>query len=270
MPRPISPTTAQRIHATLRAALNAAVKADELPRNVAVSAVVPRGTRPRVRPWTAEQLGEFLDAIADERLYALYHLAAFTGLRRGEVCGLSWDDVDLDRSRLTVRWQHATVGYRVVRSKPKTRDSEEVTIDLDDGTVAVLKAWRTQQRKERLKWGPVWDNPFNLVFTKANGDEYHPDYVYDTFVRLTRRVGLRPIPLHHLRHGAASLQIEAGVDIAVISKRLRHSTIALLMTSDTYGHLIGRAGKQAAEAAAALVPRNKTGNKQAGDDPQDP
>jgi integrase len=78
---------------------------------------------------------------------------------------------------------------------------------------------------------------------------------YKTFVRLVRQTGLRVVPLHHLRHGSASLQLSAGVEIAIVSKRMGHSKIDL--TSDTYGHLIGKAGKNAAEAAAALVPRRK-------------
>ena len=93
------------------------------------------------------------------------------------------------------------------------------------------------------------------MFTREDGRPLDPDWVYKEFVRLVRRAGLRRLPLHHLRHGSASLQLAAGVDIAIVSKRLGHSKIDL--TSDTYGHLIGKAGKQAAEASAALVPRRR-------------
>ena len=87
VPRPFGPATARRVHGTLRAALNAAVRAQEVPRNVASLADLPREIRRRVRPWTPEQLGGWLDSILAERLYPLYHLAAFSGLRRGELCG---------------------------------------------------------------------------------------------------------------------------------------------------------------------------------------
>jgi integrase len=265
VPRPFGPATAERVHATLRAALNAAVRAEEVTRNVAVHAEKPRVERGKVKPWEPEQLGEWLDSIASQRLYALYHLGAFAGMRRGELCGLGWDDVDLARSRLTVRWQITGVSYRKARAakkkgqptryrtRPKTSDGEARIMDLDDLTVKVLKAWRKQQRTERLAWGPDWANPDDLVFTRENGAPLDPDWVYKTFVRLVDRAGLPLVPLHHLRHGSASLQLSAGVEIAIVSKRMGHSKIDL--TSDTYGHLIGKAGKQAADAAAALVPR---------------
>ena len=114
-----------------------------------------------------------------------------------------------------------------------------------------------QQASERLAWGPSYENRDDLVFTRENGAPLDPDQVYKRFVRLVGRSGLPMIPLHHLRHVSASLQLAAGVDIAVVSKRLGHSKIDL--TSDTYGHLIGAAGKNAAEAAAALVPRRQAG-----------
>jgi integrase len=139
--------------------------------------------------------------------------------------------------------------------RPKIRDSEERTVDLDDITVLVLRHWRKRQAEERLALGPAYRNTENLVSTRADGTPLAPDYVTVTFDRLVWRAGLHKVPLHHLRHGSASLQIEAGVDIAVISKRLGHSKIDL--TSDTYGHLIGKVGRYAAQAAAALVPRQR-------------
>jgi integrase len=268
VPRPFGAATAQRVHATLRAALNAAVRTEEVSRNVAVFAETPRVMRMKVRPWEPEQLGAWLDAIADERLYALYHLGAFAGLRRGELCGLSWDDVDLDAERLVVWSQITGPSYRKARAaekrgqpgkyltRIKTSDGEARIVDLDTLTTDVLKLWRRKQIAERLAWGPAWSNPDNLVFTRANGRPLDPDWVYKNFIRLVRAAGHRLVPLHHLRHGSASLQLSAGVDIAVVSKRLGHSKIDL--TSETYGHLIGKAGKNAAEAAAALVPRHKT------------
>lgn len=269
VPRPFSASTALRVHSTLRSALNAAVRAQEIPRNVATLAELPRETRRRVKPWTPEQLGGWLDAIAGERLYPLFHLAAYTGMRRGELCGLSWDDIDLDAGQVTIAWQITDLGYRKARAaekdgnripyrvRPKTADGEDRTIDIDAGTIAVLKAWRLQQVKERLKLGRAYRDRDNLVFTREDGLPLDPQLAYTTFKRLIRRHELPEVPLHHLRHGAASIQIEAGIDIAVISKRLGHSRISL--TSDTYGHLIGTVGRTAAEAAAAVVPRRHVG-----------
>jgi len=252
IPRPFSPGTAQRVRATLRSALNAALRAGEVSRNVAALAEVPSAKRPRVKIWDPDHLAIFLDATAaeGERLYPMLHLAAFAGLRRGELCGLRWQDVDLDARLVDVAWQRTTARHRVVESMPKTEGSESV-VDIDEGTAEVLRMWRKQQREERLAAGPAWQET-GLVFTREDGSGWHPDYITHRFGKLVARHGLPKISLHKLRHLAASLQIAAGVDIAIVSKRLRHSSIKI--TNDTYGHLIGTVGRDAAEAAAALVP----------------
>lgn len=258
VPRPFGPTTATRVRATLSSALAAALEQGEVTRNVAAQTRQRKGrkhTRPRPKIWAPEQLGAFLDALEDagERLYPLIHLCAFAGLRRGEACGLKWSAVDLDAATVTVDWQRSTAGYRIVEGKPKTDESES-TVDIDADTVKVLRAWRKVQVAERLQWGAAWHDT-GLVFTREDGTGYHPDGVSKRFTRLVARHGLPPSHLHALRHTAASLQLAAGVDIAIVSKRLRHSSIKL--TADTYSHLIGKAGKDAAERARASVPRRR-------------
>nr|WP_221378387.1 tyrosine-type recombinase/integrase [Actinoplanes polyasparticus] len=269
VPRPFGPATANRAHATLRAALNAAMRMAGLPRNVAVLADKPTERRRKVRPWTPEQLGSWLDAIEEHPLYPLFHLSSFAGLRRGELCGLGWDEVDLNAGRLVPEWQITAKSYLTARrankeghkisyrTRLKTGDSEATPLDLDAVTVEVLRNWRREQTRQRLKMGRAYRNDENLVFTRADGSPHDPTQVTKIFKRLIRQPGLRNVPLHNLRHMAASIQIEAGVDISVVSKRMRHSKIGL--TSDTYGHLIGSVGKAAAEAAAAIVPRRQAG-----------
>jgi integrase len=116
--------------------------------------------RPKVKVWTADNLGAFLDAIEGQRLYAMYHVAPFAGMRRGELCGISRDDVDLDAGRIIVRWQITATNYREARraekrggpgryrSKPKTPAGEARPVDLDADWVKALAAWRAQQQKE--------------------------------------------------------------------------------------------------------------------------
>lgn len=205
--------------------------------------------------WQPDDLAKFLDWMEDngERFYPLIYVCAFVGLRRGEACGLKWSAVDLKAGTITVDWQRTTAGYEVIEGKPKTDESVS-TVDLDDATIAVLKAWKKAQLVERMAWGQLWTDT-GLVFTREDGTGWHPDYVTKRFARLVRKFGLPHITLHSTRHTAASLQIAAGVDIAIVSKRMRHSSIGL--TSDTYGHLVGTAGKKAAEAASALVPRRR-------------
>jgi integrase len=161
---PLAPATLQRIRATLRRALNAAVRERVLPRNPALGLILPSsrrarpivwsntrveawrqsGWRPAVGVWTIAQLAEFLDGVENDPLYALWHLAALTGLRRGELIGLRWIDVDLDAHELTVSRQRVEVVGHVIDSTPKTEASCR-SIALDDGTAEVLAQQRLSE-----------------------------------------------------------------------------------------------------------------------------
>jgi integrase len=271
VPRPLGPLTMRRIHNVLSGALKSAVKGGLIPRNPAPDAELPDAVQPKVKVWTAEQLGKFLDAIEGQRLYAMYHLAAFAGMRRGELCGLSWDDVDLDAGRIIVRWQITDKHYREARraekrdelgsyrTKPKTRAGEDRVVDLDADSVKALVAWHAQQQKEAEDWGTSYiniaddDGPYNLVFTRENGAPLDPGLTYSTFVGLVKDAGLSHLKLHGLRHINISLQLDAGVSETVIAMRVGHTSPALIRS--TYGHLIGTVGQRAAEATASLVPR---------------
>jgi integrase len=270
VPRPLSPQTMRRIHNTLSGALRSATRAGLIPRNPAPDAELPKLVRSKINVWTAQQLGAFLDAIEGQRLYPLYHLAAFAGLRRGELCGLSWDDIDLDTGQVTVRWQITQRSYDLAqkaekegraatyRTRPKTPAGEDRIIDLDAATVNVLRQWQRTQLLERLEWGPAYARLINdhceLVFTSEDGQPLDPGRTYRTFITLIRRAGLSHLKLHGLRHLNVSLQLEAGVSETIIAMRIGHTSPALIRS--TYGHLIGTVGRRAAEATAALVPRN--------------
>jgi hypothetical protein len=119
-----------------------------------------------VKVWEPEQLGELHDAIAadNDRLHPLFHLAAFAGLRRGELCGLRWQDVDLDKRIIDVTWHRTTAGHRVIESTPKTECAES-RVDIDQRTAELLKRHRKNQIEERLAWGPAWHDT-GLVFTR--------------------------------------------------------------------------------------------------------
>jgi integrase len=193
----------------------------------------------------------FLDAAEQDQLYPLFHLIAHRGLRRGEACGVSWTDVDLDAARLTVRAQLVQVGWEVMEGAPKS-DAGERTIALDAGTVAVLRTHRRRQLAARLAWGPAWADS-GRVFTREDGSALHPATVTERFHALSVAAKLPPIRLHDLRHGAASLMLAAGVAPKVVQETLGHSTVG--PTLDTYNSVYTEVATEAAEAAAALVPR---------------
>jgi integrase len=256
--------TARRVHATLRSSLATAQKRRLVPFNAAKDVELPSVPRPKVRPWEPADLGAFLDAVAADRLGAYFELDAASGLRRGEALGLGWPDVELERGRLIVRQQIAQLpGMQdcqqcgrqhrgLIFAPVKTESGEERIVDLDSTTVGLLIEHRLRQDAERAEWGEAY-NDHSLVFAQEDGNPLPPNRVSSHFASLVKKSGLRRVRLHDLRHGRASLLLASGTDIAIVSKLLGHSSIAI--TSDTYSHLLEGVGKQAAERAAALVPR---------------
>lgn len=276
--RIVGPATMHRIHATLRKALNDAIRRQRLiDTNPALFVELPTAKPPKALIWTDERVarwrstghipspvmvwtpahtGAFLDhtASVNDRLYALYHLIAFTGLRRGEACGLHWDDIDLNTKTLTVRWQIVQHGWATAVDTPKT-DGSDATIPLDTTTITALRAHRSRQNRERLAAGPAWTHtPF--VFTTPTGNRLHPADITNHFHHLTHQANLPPIRLHDLRHGTATLALAAGADMKTVQTLLRHSTYT--MTANTYTHVLPDLAHQTAEATAAIVPRHHT------------
>jgi integrase len=263
----LSAGTVIRIHATLRAALNAALRRGLIEWNPAREVEPPRrhrpravvwtedliahwkatGERPSVAVWTATQTAVFLAAIADDRLYAAYHLIALRGLRRGEAAGLRWCDLDLERGLCFITHQVQRRGGEILQGAPKTPTSVRA-VALDRTTVKALKAHRLRQEAECRVRGVVASG---YVFTRVDGQPLAPEYLYRRFVKHVDEHGLPPIRLHDLRHGAASLALEAGVDLKVVSDQLGHSSIVL--TADTYVSVLPALAMQAAEKTARLV-----------------
>ena len=205
---------------------------------------------PAVAVWTAELTAAFLDHAASDPLYALYHLIAFRGLRRGEAVGLRWADVSLEHHQLWVRSQIRSLGYRTAVSEPKA--GSEGLVALDSITVEVLRAHRDAQSLA-VHISGLGAAP-SLVFTAPDWSALHPELVTRHFRCWSgRQAGLPPIRLHDLRHGAARLALAGGADLKVASQMLRHSSITI--TADTYTSVLLEVARRAAEAAAALVSR---------------
>lgn len=243
--------TVRYIHTTIRKALSDAVDAGILATNPADRAKPPR-IRPtpasELRTWTADQLAQFLDTTRKHRLAAAWRLAAMTGMRRGEILGLRWADVDLDAGRLAVRRTLISVAYRIQHSTPKTHQAR--TIDLDSQTITQLRNHQARQQAEREHWGIEYQDQ-GLVFARENGTPIHPDGFTQTFTNLVARIGLPRIRLHDLRHTHATLALQAGVPIKVVSERLGHQDPAFTLRQ--YTHAIPGMQAQAAAQIAQLV-----------------
>jgi len=253
----LSPRTVRYIHTVIRKALSDAVRWGLLERNPADLADPPRRNTERQRrmmkTWSSEQLAQFLDHASTDRLYPAWHLAATTGMRRGEVLGLRWSDLELPTGTLAVRQTYVSIDGSAQISSPKTSKSRR-SVDVDDDTVSVLAQWEAAQNEERRQWGAAWDE-HGLVFTRENGSPIPPDGFTKRFRQLAEQAGLPILRLHDLRHTHASLLLQAGVNPKVVSERLGHHSTAF--TLDVYSHTIPGMQASAAEQVADAIRQHR-------------
>jgi integrase len=243
--------TVHNIHMLLHRVLDDAVRDSIIARNPADRAhALPRHRTAGRRVWTAAQTSAFLDSVRGGRLFALWRLAATTGIRRGEFLALRWEDVDLDHGWLTVRRARVRCADgRLGYGPPKTRAGLR-RIDLDTETLVALREQRRRQLEERLAYGPSWPDD-DLIFCREDGQPLDPDGVTGAFDRLARRAGLPKIVLHDLRHGAASMLLAAGVNPKVVQERLGPASIQI--TLDLYSHVMAGLQADASAKLAALL-----------------
>jgi integrase len=249
----LSPRSVRYVHTVLQKALGDAVRKGELARNVATMASPPsaKSTRaPEMAWWTPEQLRTFLDLTAGEAIGPLFRVAAMTGMRRGEVCGLRWSDVDLELGRIEVRQQLLALRGELMFSERTKTDHGRRRIDLDPATVTVLKAQKRRVTENRLLVGEGYRD-HGLVFANPDGTPLDPESVAKTFDRRVAKSGLPRVRFHDLRHTHVAHLIAAGEQPLLIARRLGHASSSFTM--DRYGHLFEDAGSQAATAVAAMV-----------------
>jgi len=199
----LSPRTERYTHAILHRALRDAVRWGRLARNPADLADPPRANTPEMRVWTRVELARFLSHARSDRLYAAWLLLATTGLRRGELLGLRWADVDLGASRASVRQSLNSAAGKLEFLPPKTAKSKR-SLALDPATVAALRSHRRAQFEERLAWGPAY-RELDLVFCREDGTPVRPDSLSRSFAALVRAAGLPRIRLHDVRHTYATI-----------------------------------------------------------------
>ncbi|MBA2609504.1 MAG: site-specific integrase [Actinobacteria bacterium] len=243
----LAPKTVLEVHMIMRAALAMALERELVMRNVAHGARARRRppTRGAARTWTADELRAFLDSARGHRLYPALHLAAHTGMRRGEIVGLKWRDLDPRTARLSISRTLQNVGGRPVEFGVKTRSSRR-TVDVDAGTLDELARWRDRLTREHLP-----HEADDWMFCNPVGGFLNPESVSQLFNRIVRRTDVARVRFHDLRHTHASLLVSAGVPIKVVTERLGHSHPAFTM--HTYQHLLPGMSAAAAEQFAALV-----------------
>ena len=236
---------------TLKKALKDAVRWGLIARNPMDAVDAPRVVDAEQVTWSAEQARTFLAAVADHELYAMWVLFLTTGLRRGEVAALRWEDVDFALGTMAVVRNRVSAGRgrAVSTHQPKTRRGRR-NVALDVTSVEVLRSHRAAQVAERLRLGPAWINS-GYVFCGVDGSPLHPDTITSKFQTIIKCLDVPRIRLHDLRHTSATLALKAGVHPKVVSERLGHATVGI--TLDLYSHVLDGMQAEAAEQIGAIV-----------------
>jgi len=261
--QPLSSKTVLNVHRLLHKALKDAVRQQRIAINVADRVQPPSAVRTRPSIWRVDQLRAFLRHVERDRLYAAWLLFATTGMRRGEVAGLAWADIDLWEATLSVSITLGVVQAKPTwKPRPKT-DAGQRSMSLDPSTVRALQAHLAAQRAEQALIGSAWPRRLedwrgqareDLVFTWPDGTLVHPERFTVWFRRHCREAGLPPIRLHDVRHTYASAGLASAQgwhDVKIISERLGHTSIGF--TLDTYAHVLPVADRQAAATLASVI-----------------
>ena len=262
----LSPKTVKNIHGILHRTLEAAVRVDILKDNPTKKCDVPRARRKEIAPIDTEKFPDFIKAIQGTRFEAIYFVTLFTGLRQGEVLGLTWDCVDFERDCLTINKQLTKthkVGGEYTLSSTKT-DRGRVVV-CAPSVMETLRRWKVHQEGMAEEAGSLWDNKWNLVFTNEFGRYLCHVTVYKDFKRIVNEIGLGGERFHDLRHSYALVCLEAGDDIKTLQSNLGHATSSF--TLDVYGSVSQRMKRQSADNMERFI---NTLEKEINPDPDPP
>ncbi|WP_434075967.1 site-specific integrase [Moorella naiadis (nom. illeg.)] len=237
------------IHVVLHEALSQARESGLILQNPVEAAKPPRHPKKKVQPLNPEQVKRLLETAKGDTLYPAFLLALGTGLRRGEILGLRWQDLDLQKGTLQVRQSLIRTREGFKFEEPKTEKSRR-QIPLPPSVVAALKRHKAWVNQNKLIFGSDYED-HDLVFPVENGRPRDPKGFADHFNRLLDKAGLPHIRLHDLRHTHATLLLLEGVHPKVVQERLGHSTVSI--TLDIYSHILPGLQEKAAERIDGLL-----------------
>lgn len=249
-PPGLKPKTLRNIHAALHAALADAVALKYIKYNPAAAIKAPRLERNQRPVWTPAQTRAFLRVLPSARLEALFMLDLTTGIRRGQLCGLRWPNVNLDRGTITLSDSRIVLHGRTHDKRGGKTANADKTIAIDTRTVAALRRWRAEQDEIRRLRGPDYEGG-DLVFTTEFGRPLHPQNLVDLIEKYAAEAGIPRITFHDLRHTYATAALEGGVAMKVVSERIGHSNVSFTM--QTYAHVRAEADHEAAQQAADFL-----------------
>ncbi len=242
--------TIEKTHAVLHSAFSHALKMGIIPRNPVSATIPPKKTKKEMQVLDDSQVSQMLVTAKEHRWEALYHLAITTGMRQMEILGLKWTDLDWTRKTIRVERQLVRPNEDKVKfSQPKTKHGRR-KIALGSLTIKILRIHNEKQHTEIQKAGEDWQEN-DLIFTTSNGTPIHPRNLLRNFKTLLWDSGLPEIRFHDLRHTAASLMLNHGIPVIIVSRRLGHARPSI--TLDIYGHLMPSMQSEAAELMDELV-----------------
>lgn len=253
--RGLSSRTVRYHHAVLHKALELALKAGQVSRNVSDAVNVPRIKQAEMLTWNEDELNQFLEAAKSTPYYELFYLVSYTGMRRSEILALRWQDIDLIFGQVSVsRSIHHLKDGSYVFTQPKSSRSRR-TIALPPSAVLLLKRYYDSLKMEYAMLGiPLTDD--TLVFS-ISGNPLRPNTVTRAWINLAIKAGIKRIRFHDARHTHASLMLKQGIHPKIVQERLGHASIA--MTLDTYSHVAPGLQEAAAVSFDNLV--NNSGSK---------
>lgn len=249
--RPLSAKTIRNVHGVFHKALEQAVQAGYIRANPASASKPPKAAKPEIRPLDTDQVSAFLKAIQGHPHEYLYQITIFTGLRQGEVLGLTWDCLNMERGTLLVKQQlrrEQQKGGQYYFSTTKNSRSRVLTL-----APSVVRLFRLQKIKEngmRTKAGELWQET-GLIFTNEVGSRLSYRTAYDCFKRVVAKIGAPDTRFHDLRHTYAVMAIQSGDDIKTVQENLGHATASF--TLDVYGHVTAQMKQASADRMEKFI-----------------
>ena len=246
-----SPKTIKNIHGVLHKALQQATLNGMIHNNPCDACVLPRVIRKEIKPLNEEQIGDFLREIKGHRFEGVFITTTFSGMREGEVCGLLWDCVNLDRGTVVINKQLQKIRqsggeYRLV----PTKNSKGRINTLAPFVIAILRQIKMQQLANRLRYGDKYEDS-GFVFTDEYGHHLSPQTVYREFKKVMVKIGCPDARFHDLRHTYAVIAIQSGDDIKTVQDNLGHATAAF--TLDFYGHVTDKMKQESANRMERFI-----------------
>lgn len=242
----ISSTTVQHYYSIINNMLEQAVRWDYITHNPNLKIVKPKRARANIQCYSPEEVDKLLEVLKNEPLkyQAVIQLALDLGCRRGELLGLTWDDIDFKTGKVTINKATQYIDRKIFEKETKSVNSDRINF-LNPSTIEILKKYKKEQQEKQMKLGSQWIQT-NRVFTTEFGGDIHPDTPTKIFQKIIKKYNLKHLTFHGLRHSGISHMIECGVPISVISRKVGHSSVQV--TDAYYSHFFDDEFKQAANS----------------------